>query len=149
MGRRNLAKGNRPSHFTRWRLGWLRLFWFLLFACEFTVSTMPADHKHEVAGAVFGSGYSKLCSEPLEIPAGVGSSGDVSFPTPPRSDEKHGTSLKAHPSTVPSFTFCAFLRVHKSRPHSPIFTYFGRSWTVTAGKNTKAREIYLTLRIGF
>nr|XP_045604056.1 uncharacterized protein LOC123761881 [Procambarus clarkii] len=106
-----------------------------------------------VAGAVLGPGFSLVCSPPafaaLRGPpppsrdgggvrtaaAATGSdsssagSADGSESSLQRIDSSIASS-KGPNTNLTSFTFCAFVKMSKSRLRSPLFTYVGRNWTV-------------------
>ncbi|XP_071513086.1 uncharacterized protein [Panulirus ornatus] len=84
-----------------------------------------------VMGAKFGPGYSLLCSQgPPEAAAAAAAGGPSAASSRP---EKSHSAHDRHTSNLTSFTFCAFLRIRKSRTHSPLLTYTQKTWSATVG----------------
>nr|XP_053628362.1 uncharacterized protein LOC128685758 [Cherax quadricarinatus] len=76
-----------------------------------------------ITGAVLGSGYSLVCSPPAPVAAApVAVTGVVPAVA-------GGSAVPSASGSSASFTFCTFVKIHKSRLRSPLFMYDGATWT--------------------
>ncbi|XP_071513575.1 uncharacterized protein [Panulirus ornatus] len=84
-----------------------------------------------VMGATFGPGYSLLCGKGPPEAAAAGGGPSPSSSSSLLTDGNSHSPHDRHTSNLTSFTFCAFLRIRKSRTHSPLLTYTQKTWSAT------------------